>query len=113
MQKSAYSKKVFIHSKKWTLAEVLAFAMLGWTYNLLPKSELAGLLLVPSGRWSHNLYVEGQCDIEGDCGMCDAGVELLGGISFHEFSSQPKEKSPRALSCFSHVCICWFSHNCH
>jgi len=61
MQKSAYSKKVFIHSKKWTLAEVLAFAMLGWTYNLLPKSELAGLLLVPSGRWSHNLYVEGQC----------------------------------------------------
>ena len=106
-------KKVFINNKKWTLAEVLVFSMLGGTYNLLPKSEFAWLLLVPSGRWSHNLYVEGQCDIESDCCMCDAGVELLGRISFHEFSSQPKEKSPCALSCFSHVCICWFSHNCH
>ena len=85
----------------------------GWAHNFLPESQPFGLLLIPSGHWSLNLYVERQRDSESGCGVCDFGLEFMGSVSFHEFSGQPEAKSPRALPGFPHVRICWFSHNCH
>ena len=59
------------------------------------------------------MYGEGQCDIEGGCGKCNTGLEFMGCISFHEFSSQPQEKSPCTLPCFPTVRICRFPHYRH
>ncbi|KAK9931779.1 hypothetical protein M0R45_019043 [Rubus argutus] len=36
----------------------------GRTHNFLSEPKSSWLLLIPSGYWSFNLYVEGQCDIE-------------------------------------------------
>lgn len=62
--------------------EIDCFA--GWAYNILPKSESIGLLLIPSGRGSTNLHVEGQCDNEVGGSVCDNGLELLGSVSLHK-----------------------------
>lgn len=85
----------------------------GWAYHFLPESESSWLLFIPSGYRSPYLYVEGQCDNQNDCGGCDIGLELMGSLSFHEFSCESKEKSTCTLSRFSYVCIGWFSHHCH
>ena len=85
----------------------------GWTYNILPELESVGILPVSSRYWSIDLHVERQCSSEDSCGMCDLGMEFLGCISFHEFSSEPKKKSSCTLSCLPYVCIGWFSHHCH
>lgn len=101
----------WIETNVWLCLHV--FKISGWTHYFLSESESVGLLLVSSGCWCINLYVEGQCDSESGCGMCDIGLELLGCVSFHEFCREPKEKSSCTLPSFSHVCICWFSHHCH
>lgn len=89
------------------------FLFSGWAHNFLPESQPFGLLLIPSGHWSLNLYVERQRDSKSGCGVCDFGLEFMGCVSFHEFSGQPETKSPCTLPGFPHVCVCWFSHNCH
>lgn len=85
----------------------------GRTHNFLSEPKSSWLLLIPSGYWSFNLYVEGQCDIEGGCSKHNTGLEFLVCISFHEFSSQPQEKSSRTLPSILAVCICGFSYHRH
>ena len=89
------------------------FDVTGWTHNFLPKSEPPGLLSRSSRHWSFHLHVEGQCNNKSDCGICDTGLELVGCLSFHEFSCKPKKKGTCTLPCISHVCISWFSHHRH
>lgn len=59
------------------------------------------------------MHVEEQCDSENGCGLCDIGMELMGCVSFHEFSCEPEKKSAGSLPSLSDVCLCWFSDNCH
>lgn len=39
------------------------------------------------------MHVVWQCDTEGDCRLCDAGLEFLGSLPIHEHSCQPQEES--------------------
>lgn len=89
------------------------YTVSGWAHHFFPESESSRVLFIPSGYWSPNLYVEGQCHSQSDCGLCDIGLELMGCLPFHEFSCQSQEKSTCTLPCFSYVCISWFSYHCH
>lgn len=62
------------------------FIALGWSHYLLPEPEPSGLLSIPSGCRCLNLYVEGQRDFEGGCGLCYLSLELMGCLSIHEYS---------------------------
>lgn len=85
----------------------------GWAYNFFPESESSRLLFIPSGYWSRNLYVEGQCHSQSGCSLCNIGLELMGCLSFHEFGCESEEKSACTLPCFSYVRLGWFSYHCH
>ncbi|KAM7472796.1 hypothetical protein LguiA_010979 [Lonicera macranthoides] len=91
-------KQVMLQDVNWLEITVgtsevfaVAFALLaaGWPNNLLPKLESIGLLSIPPRCWCPNLYVEGQPDNEGNCGVCYIHMELVGRLSLHEHSRKP------------------------